>query len=500
MSRARHRVVVIGGGFGGLSAAALLAHAGASVTLIEAADSLGGKAGTAESDGGTFDTGPSLFTIPEAARSLFRRCGEHFDDHVELRRLSPAFHYQWADGTTVAVDHDLEQTLEAVRGALGRRAATELEGFLAYSRKIWEASAPAFVLGDAPSFGGMFRLNLKTLASFRHIDASSTMEAAIRKRVSNPYLRDLLRRFATYNGSDVRVAPATLNCIAWVELGLGSWGVQGGIGALARAMVGLCERNGVDFRLGQPVTEIATRGACVTGVIVDGQFVEADAVVCNADVRHLTTTLLPKRAPARPYAPSMSGWNAVMRVPRQGPRLRSPHTVLFPSDYLDEFAAIFDRHEITPEPTIYACNQSMAHGRAGWTDADALFLMVNAPSASRCQGNVDFERLREQVLERAVDVGLLTHDSACVWTREPSGLAARFPGSDGSLYGAASNSVFSAFKRPANRSELAQGLYLAGGSAHPGGGVPLCILSGFAASRALLSDARFGDPQTLRAG
>ncbi|HAN32566.1 MAG TPA: hypothetical protein DCQ06_13300 [Myxococcales bacterium] len=323
------------------------------------------------------------------------------------------------------------------------------------------------------------------------------MEAAICKRVRNPYLRDVLRRYATYNGSDVRRAPATLNCIAWVEMGLGGYGVEGGIGALVQAIIKLCEQGGVQLHTNAHVDGIVAKQGQTVGVEVNGRFVAADAVICNADVEHLKSSLLPlaSRPAPHPQAPSMSGWNMIVRVPAGQAQSRFPHTVLFPSEYIKEFEAIFDRGEIAQSPTIYVCNQQMSHARRGWPDAEALFVMVNAPSVDRSSNQIDFTALSDSVMSQLTEQGVVSAASQIVWTRDPSGLAARFPGSQGALYGAASNSIFSAFRRPANRSKVLRGLYLAGGSAHPGGGVPLCILSGLAASRALMVDTGLSEPE-----
>lgn len=489
------RVAVVGAGFGGLAASIELATAGCDVEVVELAGQVGGKAGTARVDGAEFDTGPSLLTLPDVPARLFALAGEDMGQHVTLRRLSPAFRYHFPDGARLDVHDDLETTLHETTLQFGSQAAVELRAFADYAMQIWRASAPAFVFGDAPALRTILGLDVRTVAGLRHIDAMRTMQRAIEARVRDPRLRRVLLRYATYNGSDARRAPATLNCIAAVELGLGGFGVQGGIGALARELGALAERVGVRFRFSTAVSEVLLRGGRVCGLrLEDGSTLHADTVVSNADASHLHRRLLPPaaRPPRTPDAPSMSGYNAVLRVRRGGPGEREgvAHRVIFCDDYLDEFGAIFDRGEVTAAPTVYACHQGLAHGRAGWDDADALFTMINAPSVGQQRRPLDQGALRERVCEALRGVGAIGEDDHVVWERTPHGLATRFPGSDGALYGAASNDARAAFRRPANRSPWARGLYLASGTAHPGGGVPLAMLSGSAAARALLADQR----------
>jgi phytoene dehydrogenase-like protein len=298
----------------------------------------------------------------------------------------------------------------------------------------------------------------------------------------------LLERYATYNGSDARTCPATLNCIAWVELGLGVYGIEGGLYSLIRALERVAMRLGVEVRTDTPVRRIDAPDR-VRGVVLDDAMIHADAVVCNADIAHLADTLLPgPRSPKRPKTASMSGWTAVFRA-RSAPD-RLAHEVLFPSDYEAEFADIFDHDRPPREPTVYVCAQSRAHGRLAWPDAEPLFVMANAPPEP-LSGTRDpsvWTDLRQVVHERLLRSGLVHADDPVIWERSPRGLADTYPGTRGSLYGAASNTRLDAFGRPPNRWTRVPGLYLASGSAHPGGGVPLCAQSGRLAAHAALVD------------
>lgn len=489
----RSAVLVIGAGIGGLSAAVALAARGFPVDVLEAGPRAGGKLNIATIDGVEVDTGPSVLTLPDTLDRTLRLAGTTLREELTLREPAPAFRYLYPDGVALDVFAQPEQTLASVAATLGTAAAAELAGFLAYARTIWEAAAPRFVYGPAPSLASVVRAGADVRALLR-IDPLRRMNAAIRQRVRSEHLRTLLARYATYNGSDPRHAPATLNCIAHVELSLGGYGVEGGMYQIVRALVRAAERLGVRFHYGAAVEHIHTAHGRVLGAdTADGRHWKAGAVVANADAAHVLQDLVPG-APrsarrAAGAAPSMSGWVGVLRARRRaGPQRRIAHTVLFPDHYLQEFADVFDRRRSPTEPTVYLCAQEPCHGRRGWAAAEPVFLMANAPPVADSTAPGAYDALRETVLHRTRVAGLRDPLDPLVYERTPAELAVQFPGSRGSIYGAASNSPLAAFRRPPNRVRGVKGLYLASGSAHPGGGVPLCVLSGHAAARALLAD------------
>lgn len=489
--------IVIGAGVGGLASAIAIAAEGLKVCVVEAADEPGGKMGRAVVDGVEFDTGPSVLTLPDVFEDLFAMADLRMRDLVTLRQPEPGFRYLYADGAVVDVYHAAADTIDSVRRSLGADAADELERFLSYSKGIWDAAAPVFVYGDAPNVKSVLAAGPAALAGLTKVDAMSKMWGAIEKRVSDPHLRMLLARYATYNGSDARSAPATLNCIAHVELGLGGYGVEGGMFVLVRALVTAAEKLGVCFRYGTPVSGVMLErklfGERVLGVeLEDGTALSAPRVVANADVAHVVESLLPaKLRHGIPVTetPSMSGYTGVIRARRRhGDDARVAHTVLFPRDYEAEFADIFDRDRPPAEPTVYLCAQEANHGRRGWDQEEPVFIMANAPAEPR-RGHRDdsvYRTLGDVTMARTREAGLCDADDELVWERTPRQLATRFRGSRGSIYGAASNNQTAAFQRPSNRVSKVKGLFLASGSAHPGGGVPLAALSGRAAARAAL--------------
>jgi phytoene desaturase len=496
-------VVVVGGGMGGLSAAVCAAAGGKRVLLLERDAELGGKVGAATVDGVTFDTGPSVITLPDVIDGVLGRAGLSIGDGPEhalqLVRPTPAFRYRFADNVADAVVVDVfvdaAETIASVGRSLGAQAARELTDFLAYARAIWDVSKADFVFGAAPSMVDLLRLGMSRPFDMLKVDPLSSMRGAIERRVTSPALRQLLLRYATYNGSDPLTAPATLNCIAWVELGLGGFGIKGGLSRLRDVLADACTRVGVDVRCGVAVTGLVHDGDRVVGVRVGDTVVKAAAVVVNADVAHLREDLLPSvdRVLPRPQTLSMSGATMVLKARRRrGAGGRVAHEVLFADDYAAEFDDIFRRRRGPQTPTVYVCAQELAHERTGWPDHEPLFVMVNLPALA--DGVVDDgAAILQTARQRLLQAGMIdvddAADSAVVWQRSSTGLAERFAGSRGSLYGAASNDRRSAFSRAPNAVKQRPGLYLASGTAHPGGGVPLCVQSGVLAAEALLSSS-----------
>ncbi len=477
---------------GGLSAAVeLSARPGWEVTVLEAASSPGGKIGVADHDGVSFDTGPSLLTLPDVLEELLASRGRRLESLVTLTRPDPSMRYRFAGGEQLEVKRELEGTRHEVEQSLGKKARRDFDAFLGYARKIWEAAAPHFVFGPAPTALTAVKLGVKAMRDFIAIDAKNTMMSALDSRVEDRRIRDLFLRYATFNGSDPRHAPATLHCIGWVDLGIGGWGVKGGMTKLATALERVAREGGVDVKYDSPVRSIRKSDGTFE-VQWEGGSRRVDAVIVNACAQQLVERLwqgdngLGLRTDG---IPSTSAFTAVIRARRRADR--PAHALAFPDrDYMEEFVDLFDRGEPPKEPAIYLCAREKAHGAEGWADDETLFVMTNTPALSELTTSVDWEQFEARVLTRLRRLGWIDEGDRVVWRRTPQQLAARFPCSQGSLYGSASNSRLAAFRRPPNRAPGVSGLYLAGGSAHPGGGVPLCVQSGRQAASELLADCR----------
>ncbi len=460
-------VVVVGAGVGGLAGAIACAAAGHRVVVLEGAGEAGGKLGRARVEGVEIDTGPSVLTLPHVFDDLLALAGA---PPLQTERPARWFRYEFADGAAVEIGNGLAGALNGVRSSLGRKAADQLESYLARARVTWEVAGPRFVFGGAPGLKSLASASPRELAAIRPF---TTLWQTIEESIDDPRLRAILARFATYAGSDVRRAPAVLSTIAWVELGLGGFGVRGGMYRLAERLVSAARGLGVEFHFGAQVESLLIdRGAARGAVLRSGERVYGAAVLCNAESSVSLGALLPQ-ALRRPVAGerSWSGRCAVLRVP---PRDRAAHEVRFPADYLREMEDL-SAGRAPPDPALYLCAPRVAHGASGFADgSEALFAMTNAPAGSE-------------------DVAwtLSAEDGArVVWERGPAALAMQFPGSEGALYGLASHSWRTAFQRPRNRVAHIRGLYLAGGSAHPGAGLPLAASSGLRAAESLCADLR----------
>jgi phytoene desaturase len=484
------RVVVIGAGLGGLAAAARLTAAGHAVTVLEQAAQVGGKLGWFARDGHGFDTGPSLLTLPQVFEDLFAATGDPLDRVLELQRLDPAVTYRFADGTTTAVPGRLAEIPARLDDDLGAGSGAQWSALLTRGEAMWRATEQPFLRSPLAGAATLARL-ARRAEDLRTIAPGRTLRGLGRRYLTDPRLRMLLDRYATYSGSDPRRAPAALLTVPWVEQAFGSWYVRGGLRRLPEAVADRAVERGARVRTGTAVAEVLVEGGRVAGVrLADGERVPADVVVCNADAAALYGRLLPPQPPTRRVraalrrgTPSSSGVVLLLALRGRTPRL-AHHTVLFPPDYDAEFDALFGRRgpkRPVADPTVYVSAPDDPATRPD-EDSESWFVLVNAPRHEP-DGGVDWtapglaDSYADRVLATMADRGLDVRDRIR-WrvVRTPADLERETASPGGSIYGSSSNGARAAFLRPANASPL-PGLFLVGGSAHPGGGLPLVTLS-----------------------
>lgn len=494
----RH-VVVIGAGLGGLSAAIRLAARGHRVEIFERTDAAGGKAGEVRAAGFRFDTGPSLVTMPFVVEELFRSAGERLSDHLELVPLSPLCRYFYPDGSRLDAFADAGAMEAAVR-AFSPPDAGRVRAFLAYSERLYRLTSDVFIFSP---FGDAWRKpnirNLGTLFSLWRIDPFRTVHQAVASFFNDQRLVQLFDRYATYNGSNPYRAPATLNVIPHVEYTLGGFYPKGGIARLGSSMEALARRLGVTIHLNADVASIVFAGKRAGGIrLADGTEVRADAVISNADAVHTLTSMLGDGGKRfrryREMEPSSSGLVFLWGVRGNHAGL-AHHNIFFSSDYRREFEELFDRRVPPSDPTTYVAITSKADPDHAPEGHENWFVLVNMPSTDPSRPPTDVGRMRERVLAKLRSHGF-DISGAIAFERviTPEDFQSRFNANRGSIYGLSSNSRTSAFLRPRNRVRGIGGLYLCGGSAHPGGGIPLVVVSGKLAADACLKDSRMGDP------
>jgi phytoene desaturase len=463
------RVVVIGAGVGGLSAAIRLAEAGHEVVVHERSAVAGGKLGGYERDGFTFDTGPSLLTLPQVFTDLGLR----------LEPLDPVVRHAFPDGSVLDSSADPEVFRARIRDAFGAEAADDWSRFWHRASRIWTASWRSVLQRPVTP---------RTLAavSWRVGDLAAiapwrSLRSLGRHYLRDPRLRMMLDRYATYTGADPRRAPAALAAIPYAELAFGGWYVPGGLRSIAGALVRRCADLNVPIVVESPVAEICTSGGAVSGVrLRSGAVLRADLVVSNVDALTTYRDLLP--CPARLSAltdRSLAGFVLLLGVRGTTPSL-AHHTVFFPRHYDAEFDAVFgtrgSRARPAADPAVFVTRAADPAVRP--PGHEAWFVLVNAPRHGRAWSAVDWSRpgladaYRDHILAVLAARGLDVRDRLVfAETRTPLDLATATAAPGGAIYGTAGGLL-----RPANRGPV-HGLWLVGGSTHPGGGLPMVTLS-----------------------
>jgi 1-hydroxycarotenoid 3,4-desaturase len=493
----KRRVVIVGAGAGGLAAALELAASGMDVTVVERAATPGGKIRTLAVGDCAIDAGPTVFTMRWVFDELFRAAGLAFDEFLTLDQPSVLARHAWMDGSQLDLFPTVAQSADAIGAFAGASEARNYSAFAARSRAIYETLEGPFIRRSCASPLALVRaVGWRRFADLWRITPFSTLWNSLSRQFSDPRLRQLFGRYATYSGSSPFAAPATLMLIAHVERD-GVWVIREGMHRLAQALVEAAVACGAQFRFNAEVQEITTQAGRVSGVrIGDGEHLAADAVIVNADcaaVAHgLFGTAAAQAAPAaRGISRSLSAltWAYVARC--EGLTLQH-HNVFFSTDYRREFADLFDRTQVPEEPTVYVCAQDRRGGSNVPAAPERLLCLINAPA------NGDRHRYEQPEIEacatRSLSVlkrcGLTLHrrpELTAVAT--PSDFNQLFPGTGGALYGPTSHGFMASFKRAGARTRL-PGLYLAGGSAHPGAGVPMAAISGRLAAACLLEDFR----------
>jgi 1-hydroxycarotenoid 3,4-desaturase len=500
----KDKVIIVGAGIGGLATAVELAARGVQVEVVERAATPGGKMREVAIGDARIDAGPTVFTMRWVFDELFGNAGTSLDAELVLKQADLIARHAWNDHDRLDLFADIQQSADAVARFSGADEGKRFLNFCTDSRKIYETLRGPFIGSSRTNPIGLTgRIGRAGLSGMLHVKPYSTLWQALSGHFRDARLRQLYGRYATYAGSSPFLAPATLMLIAHVEQE-GVWLIEGGMHQLAVAMARLAQRNGASIRYGADVAEVLMKNDRACGIRLAGhedQRIEADAVVLNTDVSALGAGLLGAgvaRAapPTLPKHRSLSAitWNLVAKT-SGFPLTR--HSVFFSSDYPAEFDDIFKRGRPPLEPTVYICAQdrgaslSELHPQPQNAAAgERLLLLINAPANgdSRQADAAEIERWRLRTFNVLERCGLhIEHRPDATQATTASGFEQLFPATGGALYGRASHGWQASFARPGSRTKVPR-LYLAGGSTHPGAGVPMAALSGRQAATSVLAD------------
>lgn len=495
------KIIVIGAGIGGMTTAARLARAGHNVSIYEASDRVGGKCRTEWIGRYAFDTGPSLLTIPAVYRDFFQRTGAQMGMVLNLEAVDPSFDYRFHDGKSVRFTNlSRKETLKSITQSFGLEAAEQWDAVLQRAERMWDVSREPFVESELRSPLSLLKRR-HILRDLRIIAPRATLRDF---GLQNPYLAKIMDRYATYSGSDPRKAPAVLSTIAFIEEAFGAWHIKGGIGTLSEQIANRCEKVGVQINLNSPVVAINLKGNKAVGLtLMGGENIAADMVISNVDAGLTYNRLIssPTRKVKRvrreisKLEPSLAGFSLLLGLrPSDAPEL-SHHTILFPEDYDAEFESIFTIRQPVAKPTIYICapkDETMVKSEGH----KSLFVLVNAPrhSENAAEGfnwsDAAFaQKYANEIIDQIEGHGISIRDRLdLLEIRTPLDLQNAVNAPGGSIYGTSSNGPRAAFLRAKNRSPI-KNLYLVGGSAHPGGGLPLVGLSAEIVANAILANS-----------
>jgi 1-hydroxycarotenoid 3,4-desaturase len=527
------RVVVVGAGIGGLVSALELAARGLEVVVLERASQPGGKMRQVRAGGVAMDAGPTVFTMRWVFEELFDAVGATLSDHLSMRPVDLLARHAWSRDERLDLYADAERSADAIGAFAGAAAAAGFRDFCQRARRIYQTLEKPFLRSARPTPMSLAaQAGLRGLPDLIRISPLVNLWQALGEHFEDPRLRQLFGRYATYCGSSPFEAPATLMLVAHVEQE-GVWLLDGGMHRLAEILAEMAGRFGAQIRYDAQVDEVIVDGGRACGVrLSDGEELECRAVIFNGDVSALATGRLGKasvKAVAARIKPSAGSivppsdrslsaltWNVVAAT--KGFPL-SHHTVFFSNDYRREFDEILRQGQVPESPTVYVCAQDRSdhgllvghagapnpHGGAGIAPGhERMLWIVNAPATGdlRDYDTEEIERCKARTLKTLAHCGLAVQlDETATVATTPQDFNRLFPATGGALYGQPSHGWLASFNRAGARSRL-PGLYLAGGSTHPGPGVPMAALSGRQAAASLMEDFakpdRTGRPSTSR--
>ncbi len=488
------RIVVIGAGLGGLSAAISLAAEGFSVEIVEKNDKVGGKLNVMTKDGFTFDLGPSILTMPHIFDTLFARAGKNREDYVTFQKVEPHWRNFFEDGMVIDLTPD-QHAMRKELDKLGPKAADEFARFMVYAKNLTTETEAGYFAKGLDSFWELLKFYgpIRSLLSF---DVFRSMDQGVRRFISEPKLVEILNYFIKYVGSSPYDSPALMNLLPYIQFEYGLWYVQGGMYALAQGMEKLAKELGVVIHLNAEVTEIQREGKRAKAIVLaDGKILAADIVVSNMEVIPAMQKLLnstdSELKKMQRFQPTCSGLVLHLGVNTIYPQL-AHHNFFYSDKPREHFDAIFKSHTLSEDPTIYLVAPCKSDPKQAPPGHEIIKILPHIPhlNPDKPLSADDYRAFRERVLDKLERMGLTDLRKHIVteeyWT--PHDIQARYYSNQGSIYGVVTDRKLNlGFKAPQRSSQLSN-LYFVGGSVNPGGGMPMVTLSGQLTCDKILAD------------
>ena len=477
-------IAVVGAGIAGLASAIRLANQGLNVHLFEKNSYTGGKMTVYEQNGFRFDAGPSLFTLPELVDDLFKLCGKNPRYYFNYTRHHTACRYNWSNGKSMTLTSNQQENIENIKDVFGEEEALAVKKYLDLSKEKYELAAPYFLkksLHRKSTF--LNREVLKVIRKIPSLGIFGSLNSFNERCFESPELVQLFNRFATYNGSNPYKTPGIMQMINHLEHGIGTYLPQGGMHEIAKSLTKLAKEVGVTIHLNTPVIKVCTRDNRFHSLLINNEYREFDAVVLNSDVHHTYAHLMDENVP-RPkrtlaQQPSTSALIFYWGIHKTFEQL-DLHNIFFSKDYKKEFDSIESKNGFWVDPTIYINISSKLEEDDAPEGCENWFVMVNVPPNTGQDWFAIREKTKASIINRLSQELEVNLEELIATERvlDPVLIEKYTSSAGGALYGTSSDNQLSAFLRHPNK-KLGNynGLYFCGGSAHPGGGIPLCLHS-----------------------
>ena len=478
----KKKIVIIGAGIAGLASAIRLQSLGHQVSVFEANDYPGGKLTAFSSKGYRFDMGPSLFTMPQFIEELFDVADKPIENYFTYKRKSVVCNYFFEDGTEYSALADINLFAEQASKTFNVDKHTIIE-YLERSKRKYDLTSALFLEKSLHKFSTYLSTEtLKAIIQVNALDINVALDSYNSSVFDDKRLVQFFNRFATYNGSSPYQTPGIMSMIPHLEQYYGTFFPRGGMHSITKSLFQLAKDLDVKFNFNKKVEEIVTERNRAKGIRIDNKFIDADIVISNSDVVPTYRHLLKKhKAPEKTLKQPRSSSALIFYwgIKKEFPEL-DLHNIFFSEDYKTEFDFIFNKKKVYEDPTVYINITSKEEPDDAPKGCGNWFVMINVPSNTGQNWDAIIEESRSNIITKLsrllkVDIEKLIDYESIL---DPRRIESNTQSYQGALYGAASNNKYAAFLRHPNFKRSIKNLYFCGGSVHPGGGIPLCLLSG----------------------